>query len=280
MAWIELHQGVRDNKKTMRLAKLLCVSKVASVGHLVFLWLWALDNCQDGDLSKLTDDEIADAAGWEGDPKLFVDSLKTAGWIDKGTTELHDWFEYAGKLIAQREIQREQTNERVKRYRDKVKKGKTNECNADVTRSSNGDVTLCNAPTVPNPTVHIEEEDDKRAREGKVFQFFNKNIGMITPFQSETISQHLEDGIEPEMITAVLQDSLGKDDSWSWIKKVLNNSIAQNIKTLEQYESKKVERQNAKSRDRPERKGSAPNSGSQTEMLQRVKEKLKGGNIP
>jgi DnaD/phage-associated family protein len=240
MAWIELHQSVRDNKKTMRLSKLLKINKIQAVGHLVFLWLWALDNCQDGDLSKLTDDEIADAAGWEGESALFVDSLKTARYIDKDTMELHDWFEYAGKLIAQREIQREQTNERVKRYREKLKKEKNSECNADVTRISNGDVTLCNAPTVPNHTVPIEE-DEERAREGKVFEFYQQNIGLITPHQSETISQYLDEGIEPDLMIEVMKESLGKGDKWSWIKKVLNNCIEQNVKTLQQFEAKKLE---------------------------------------
>lgn len=100
-----------------------------------------------------------------------------------------------------------------------------------------------------------EDEEDTRAREGKVFEFFNQNIGLISPYQSEVLSQYIDEGIEPEMIVAVMQDSLGKDDRWSWINRVLQNSITQNIRTLKQYNAKKVERENAKNRDKPKLRG-------------------------
>jgi phage replication O-like protein O len=108
---------------------------------------------------------------------------------------------------------------------------------------------------------NIQQQEEKRMCEGMLFQFFNQNVGPITPFQSEVISQHLNDGMEPEMITSVLKDSLGKGERWTWIKKVLENSAAQNIKTLEQYEAKKAERQNAKSRDKS-KKDSKPSNMS------------------
>jgi DnaD/phage-associated family protein len=101
----------------------------------------------------------------------------------------------------------------------------------------------------------IEEEEEENMRISKVFKFFNQNIGLITPFQAETISQAIEiDGLEPEMILEVLQDSLGKDDKWGWARKVLDNSAPQNVKTLEQYRAKKVERGNKKGRDAPKQK--------------------------
>ena len=89
-------------------------------------------------------------------------------------------------------------------------------------------------------------EEKKKKAEGELFKFFNQNIGPITPFQSDTISGYLDDGLEPEMILTVLQDGQGKDDIWAWIKTVLNNSLLQNIKTFEQYEAKKVEKANKK----------------------------------
>jgi len=114
--------------------------------------------------------------------------------------------------------------------------------------------TVSPSPSL-SPSLNIEEDDeDKRARDGEVFQFFNKNIGLITPFQAEAISKCLDEGMQPETIIAILKDSLGKRDKWSWIIKVLNNSINQNVKTLEEYEAKKIERQNAKSRDKPQQK--------------------------
>jgi DnaD/phage-associated family protein len=96
------------------------------------------------------------------------------------------------------------------------------------------------APMPPrgNPPVETEQE-----RIGKIFQFYQCNIGLITEFQSEVLIQHLDEGLEPELIIAVMQDGIGKDNPWSWIKKVLANSDKNNIKTLAQYEAKKVERE-------------------------------------
>lgn len=117
------------------------------------------------------------------------------------------------------------------------------------------------------PHAHEEEIEEDMFKEqaiGNVFKFFNKNIGPITPFQTDTISQYLDDGLSPDMIIAVLKDSIGKDDKWSWAKKVLGNSFDQNIKTVELYEAKKVERASAKSRDKPMNKGnsSPPQKGN------------------
>lgn len=109
---------------------------------------------------------------------------------------------------------------------------------------------------------------------GKIYQFYQKNIGMITQFHAEVIGQYLDDGMEPEMIISVMQDGIGKDNPWSWIKKVLENSDKNNIRTLAQYEAKKIEKENKKNRDIS--KNQSKVSSSQTEMLQRVREKIKG----
>jgi DnaD/phage-associated family protein len=267
MAWIELHQNIRDNKKTMRLSKLLKINKVQTVGHLVFLWLWSLDNCQDGDLSKLTEDEISDAAGWDGESRLFIDSLKTAGWIDKETMEIHDWFEYAGKLIAQREIQREQTNERVKRYRDKVKKGKLIECNAVVTHYNsvcNADVTHPPYPTVPN---HIERDIAREETENQVDvdnaiktindKSFEFSMNGISPEFQEDAKTRLKEGTEPELIIKALSIGATKASGSGPSKcryaiSVLQGWASEGIKTVTQWTEKNAPKPNA--RDRPQNK--------------------------
>lgn len=87
--------------------------------------------------------------------------------------------------------------------------------------------------------------------EAELFKFFNSNIGMVTPFQAETLSKYLDDGLDPGMISAVMKDSLGMDNKWGWINKVLENSLKINVKTIEQYEAHKLERANARSRDKP-----------------------------
>lgn len=108
MAWIESHQAVGSHPKTKRLARRLGVSLPAAVGHLHYLWWWALDFAQDGDLSRFDAYDIKDATLWEGDEVTILEALVEAGFIDE-TAEglfLHDWADYAGKLLERREKDR------------------------------------------------------------------------------------------------------------------------------------------------------------------------------
>lgn len=109
MAWIESNQEVGRHPKTRKLASLLEVSAVTVVGHLHYLWWWALDFAEDGMLGKYDECDIAEACMWEGDEKLFVDALLKAGYLDMTEDGLfiHDWFDYAGRLVTQRNIKKE-----------------------------------------------------------------------------------------------------------------------------------------------------------------------------
>lgn len=104
MAWIESHQEVGRHPKTKKLARLLGVSLPAAVGHLHYLWWWALDFAQDGLLDKFDSYDIADAMQWDGEPDELVRALVSAGYIDDTEDGLmiHDWAEYAGKLLERR----------------------------------------------------------------------------------------------------------------------------------------------------------------------------------
>lgn len=104
MAWIESHQEVGRHPKTKKLARLLGVSLPAAVGHLHYLWWWALDFAQDGTLEKFDNYDLADAMQWDGDPDALVEALISSGYIDDTDDGLmiHDWGEYAGKLLERR----------------------------------------------------------------------------------------------------------------------------------------------------------------------------------
>ncbi len=112
--WIESHQSLRDHPKKDRLAELLFngavpvdVADFAAIGLLHELWWWALDYAPDGDLSRFTDRQIAKGCRWYGDAELLVKALGEAHFIDRKTRRIHDWDEYAGKLLAKREADRE-----------------------------------------------------------------------------------------------------------------------------------------------------------------------------
>jgi hypothetical protein len=132
MTWIPSHQSLREHPKKDRLAELLFngstpndVADYAAAGLLHYLWYWALDYAVDGDLAKFTDRQIAKGCRWQGDPPALVQGLTVAGFID-GDRQIHDWHEYAGKLIEQRE----RDKQRVKSWRQKSSKGTLRVTNA------------------------------------------------------------------------------------------------------------------------------------------------------
>lgn len=126
MAWIESHQTLREHPKTKRAARLLRISRVQVIGHLHCLWWWALDYAQDGNITAYSPDDIADAADWVGDPDEFLNALIKAGGGERpGFIErngdglaLHDWWEYAGKLVGRRIS----NAARQKNFRDKTRR--------------------------------------------------------------------------------------------------------------------------------------------------------------
>src|SRR5690606_27297172 len=150
VAYIESHQTLSRHKKLLRLVRYLQADKHKLIGHLHELWWWALDNVPaDGNLGDLTDEEIAFAAEWDGDPKEFCRGLIEAGFIDETPSGryLHDWYDYAGKLLDRRAADRE----RKRRAKGSLEfqrnsAGILAEGRADSAR------TITN-PTVTNPTV-------------------------------------------------------------------------------------------------------------------------------
>lgn len=109
MAWIESHQSLGTHRKLFDLMDALHMSDVALVGHLHFLWWWSLDNAPDGDITGISDKMLAMAAHWKGSPEKWAGALRKTGWLDEvdGHVWLHDWDDYAGRLIQQRGLTKE-----------------------------------------------------------------------------------------------------------------------------------------------------------------------------
>lgn len=109
MAWIKSSQELARHPKVKKLARILGINVPQAIGHLHLLWWWALDFAQDGDLSSYEPEDIAEAAGWEGDAAEFVKALVDAkgpsghGFLDDDDgLRVHDWEEYAGALLVRR----------------------------------------------------------------------------------------------------------------------------------------------------------------------------------
>lgn len=101
--WIKSHQELAEHPKTKRLARQLGVTVPAAIGHLHLLWWWSLKYAPDGNLSRYTPDDLADACMWvgPGDAATYVQALVDARFLDADDDGLsiHDWNEYAGRLL-------------------------------------------------------------------------------------------------------------------------------------------------------------------------------------
>ncbi len=72
--------GIAIQQKTLRLKRILRIKTAQAVGHVCMLWLWALDNAQDGDLTRFSAGEIAEVSGWCGKrAEDFVAALQGGG---------------------------------------------------------------------------------------------------------------------------------------------------------------------------------------------------------
>lgn len=115
MAWIQVHQTLKDHRKLFDAADELEITSPHMMGLLISFWLWALDNTPTGQLDGITPRMIARAAQYEGPAEKLAGALIRAGWLDEkedGTLEIHDWYEYTGKLIDQRQAEKERSQRR------------------------------------------------------------------------------------------------------------------------------------------------------------------------
>lgn len=114
MAWIQVHQQLKDHRKLLTAADELGIEPPHMLGLLISFWLWALDNAPSGSLDGIGNRMMARAAQWSGDPDTFVEALTTAGLL-KSTPdglEIHDWYEYTGKLLDRRESEKNRARRR------------------------------------------------------------------------------------------------------------------------------------------------------------------------
>lgn len=163
MAWIESHQELVNHPKAKRFKRKLNVSEHEAVGILHYFWWWALDFAQDGDITDFTPDDVADGCRYNGDSKLFLESLIESGFVDEveGRLMLHEWMQYGGKLIAWRVS----NAEKQKAYRDRNRNKQDNKGNVTVTDESRD---YDEGGYVPEVTVTVTEKNIITTREVQI----------------------------------------------------------------------------------------------------------------
>lgn len=158
---------------------------------------------------------------------------------------------------------REQTRKRVAKYRENQKLLTEN--------NSNVNVTLCNATDkdidkdIDKKKKRIEELEESNNDLQEILDFFNNNIGIITPYGLELIKDYLKE-FSAEVIIYAMQKSVESNKrNINYIKAILNNWNKAGIKTLIEAQE---ETNNFKSKEVKQE--------TEDERLNRIYEEMKG----
>lgn len=237
MAWIELHVNLPAHKKTKRLVRLLGLSVPQdiprAVGHLCILWLWAIENATDGTLKGFDAEDIADAAGWNDDPQVFLDAMIDSGFLDvEGDSyHIHDWMDYAGRYLDYKkriDTKNQKNRERQKRFREKSKSIK-----------SDSDKSISQDQLV----------DDQWLR---VVKAYEQNIGMMPMGVSlENLISYTDDLGADIVCKAIEVTNLATPNNpHRYLQSILKKWVENNVDTLEKVEAytKDLERRIKESR--------------------------------
>ena len=88
MAWIKSDETLSQHPKVDELAEILDLHPAQVIGHLHYLWWWALSYADDGDLTKYKK-RIATASNFDGDNDTYINALTTSGWLDQVDDQIH-----------------------------------------------------------------------------------------------------------------------------------------------------------------------------------------------
>lgn len=110
--YIFIYADLAHHRKLPMLARRLKVPKAEALGHLVFIWLYALEQRDGSALAHISDEELEVVAEYEGEVNLRQ-ALIDSKWLDPDST-IHDWEEHCHFEEAKK--RREQGRERQRRY--------------------------------------------------------------------------------------------------------------------------------------------------------------------
>jgi len=110
MAWIESHQGVERNPKTIKLSLLMGWDIDQTIGKLHRFWWWCLEFSADGNVSRHSADMVAISVGLSADQgEKFISAMYESEFLDKTSNNqflIHDWLEYAGRYLKDTKFRR------------------------------------------------------------------------------------------------------------------------------------------------------------------------------
>lgn len=237
MAWIELHQNMPGHRRTRRIKTVLGIDTPTAVGHMCLLWLWALDNAEDGSIGGMLNQEIADVCEYKGDADKFVDALVEAGYIIRKGDDmiLHDWADYCGRLMDKRE----QNRLRQQRYRDKHRQEP---------RQPRPEQQAPAPPQAPSPPPEPEAEAPKDPELAKAMSFYLDKVNATPSTTSLAELQGYVKDMGADVCIKAMEYAIDEHKAtWSYIRATLRaysqrgiHNMADLMRAQEEFERKKA----------------------------------------
>ncbi len=173
MAWLKKDSRLRGHHKLIACADDLDLKPVYLEGHLDSFWLACLERFEDGDVSSLTNVQIAILAEYNSKhADRFVQALQKHRWLDDHL--IHDWLDYVGDYLKSK--YRKSPGKLAEIYRkhgreeELKKKGSSGTCTGHVPDTSGTsqevDLGLYELKT-PNPSTQ-DQEEKKNSNKGGV----------------------------------------------------------------------------------------------------------------
>lgn len=193
-------------------------NRYEAVGLIVCIWSWAAVHAPSGELTEVSAQDLADAAGWRKSGKSFLEALVSSGFVDRGedgSLILHDWDDHQGMLQDALARSRAKTAERVRKHRAKKKAEEgalqpppetpnTTACNAqcnvtgNVTGNGGNGATSTSASTytylsksVVDPTLPMGVTPDSDCGDRDILKLIGGDVGqgvlLLTDWQMDDL---------------------------------------------------------------------------------------------
>ena len=165
LPWVQVYSSLREHHKIDDLAdELKLKTRYEAIGLVVSLWLWAVNNALDGDISKYRPRAIAEAVGWRGNAAGFVDAMVKVGLLDRDgdTLYIHDWLEYTSLYVEKEITRKERDRVRASEYRKRKRERDESESSQERHGDGHSDIQKNHAlPYITNnhnhTSIYMEE---------------------------------------------------------------------------------------------------------------------------
>lgn len=112
--WVSVKVNLPRHRKTLKLARLLDISRPEAVGILVELFCETyLNEWRTGDWKNWDPTDLEMRLGWNGKPGELIKALKESGFLDGMV--VHDWLTTQSRIISKR-FQSEEFNRSRKHH--------------------------------------------------------------------------------------------------------------------------------------------------------------------